>query len=64
MAGSRLLLDTSVVIDILRGATNVKLVIEKALQTAIPSVVIGELFYGAFNSSFTEKHLAQINDIL
>ncbi len=64
MAGSKLLLDTSVVIDIFRGSTKVKSAIENAVQVAIPSVVVGELYYGAFNSSDPKKHLAQINDLL
>ena len=64
MAGNKLLLDTNVVIDILRGSAKIRSIIEQSSQTAIPSVVLGELYYGAFNSSDPKKHVAQINDLL
>lgn len=64
MDGSKLLLDTSVVIGILRGSPRVKTAIDGAEQVAISSIVIGELYYGAFNSSAPEKHLRQLNDLL
>lgn len=64
MAGSNLLLDTSAVIAVLRGVERIKAVLEAAEQVAIPSIVLGELYYGAYNSSASAKHLKQVTDLL
>lgn len=64
MAGSSLLLDTSVVIEILRGSKSIRNLVESAERVTIPSIVLGELYYGAFNSSDPKKHLGQISALL
>lgn len=64
MTGNNLLLDTSAVISILHGSEKIGSAIENSQLTAIPSIVLGELYYGAFNSSDPKKHLAQIADLV
>lgn len=64
VGGSRILLDTNVVIGILRGDERLKAIIEGPHELFLPSIALGELYYGAFNSSFPEKHLAQIGKLL
>jgi tRNA(fMet)-specific endonuclease VapC len=60
-----ILLDTTIVIDHLRG--NSPGLAENFEETAIlylPVTALGELIYGAHKSAFTTKGLAQIEDFL
>jgi tRNA(fMet)-specific endonuclease VapC len=59
-AGSSLLLDTSVVIDHFRGDPRIREVLENAVALYLPTVVLGELYYGAFRSAHREKHFEQV----
>ena len=52
-------LDTNIIIDWFRGDTDTKLFLNN-IDFEIPVIVIGELFYGAENSSNKEKHFEQI----
>lgn len=62
-AGS-VLLDTSVVIDHFRGNRRITEALETAPLIYLPSIVVGELFYGAFHSAFQERHLQQLSAFL
>lgn len=53
------LLDTNIIIDWFRGDTDTQLYLN-TIDFEIPVIVIGELFYGAENSSNKEKHSEQI----
>lgn len=53
------LLDTNIIIDWFRGDTDTQLYLNN-IDFEIPVIVIGELFYGAENSSNKEKHSEQI----
>lgn len=52
-------LDTNIIIDWFRGDTDTKLFLNN-IDFEIPVIFIGELFYGAENSSNKEKHFEQI----
>ena len=63
LAGSGVLLDTSVVIDHFRGVLRLdQMLNEGALY--LPTVVLGELYYGAFRSAYREKQLEQVRRFL
>lgn len=53
------LLDTNIIIDWFRGDKDTQLYLN-TIDFEIPVIVIGELFYGAENSSNKEKHSEQI----
>src|SRR4030066_114786 len=59
MNGS-ILLDTSVIIELFAGEEDVVQLFQRAESVFVPSIAIGELFYGARKSSRIEENLAQI----
>lgn len=59
MAG-RLLLDTSVVVDLFAGDSAVQRVLFTADEVFVPSIVIGELFYGAQRSNRRDDNHVQV----
>lgn len=59
MAG-RLVLDTSVVVDLFAGDSATRDVLSAADEVFVPSIVIGELFYGARRSNRRDANLAQV----
>lgn len=59
MAG-KLLLDTSVVIDLFAGDPAVKRVLAAAGEVFVSSIALGELFYGAERSSRREANRSQV----
>ena len=61
MSGS-FLLDTNIVIAFLTGETSVQERLEQAEEVFVPSIVLGELYYGACKSSRVEENLAHIDD--
>jgi tRNA(fMet)-specific endonuclease VapC len=63
-SGSRIPLDTNVVIAILRGDARQSALIGGEYELFLPSIALGELYYGAFNASDSEKHLTQIGKLL
>ena len=56
----RLLLDTSVVVDLFAGDSAVQRILATADEVFVPSVVVGELFYGAQRSSRRAENYAQV----
>lgn len=56
------LLDTNIVIALFADDTSVKENLAKAEEVFIPSVVIGELFYGAHKSARAKENLARIDE--
>ncbi|MCB9202747.1 MAG: PIN domain-containing protein [Flavobacteriales bacterium] len=65
MNGKTYILDTNIVIEYLRGNQKAVTFIEKNEKLiAIPAIVIGELLYGAYNSSEPNKHLTIINKFI
>jgi tRNA(fMet)-specific endonuclease VapC len=63
MAGN-FLLDTNIVSAALDGDPTVWAEIVRADQVAVPSIVVGELQFGALNSGQPQKNLQQIDDFL
>ena len=63
-AGSGVLLDASVVIDHFRGDPRIGQALEKAAALYLSTVVLGELYYGAFRSAYREKQLEQVRRFL
>jgi tRNA(fMet)-specific endonuclease VapC len=59
----RHLLDTNIVIALLKNEQNVKNKLSESLQVFVPSIALGELFYGALHSSRVAQHLKEIRDL-
>jgi tRNA(fMet)-specific endonuclease VapC len=60
--GGRYLLDTNVVIALFANDSSVKDKLAKADEVFIPSIVIGELFYGAYKSAHSKENIARVDD--
>lgn len=58
------ILDTNIIIDIFRGKKEVINQLSNLKHIYIPSIVLGELYYGAFQSEREKAHLEQINEFL
>jgi len=56
------LLDTNIVIALFADETAIKDPLARAGEVFVPSVVIGELFYGAHKSARAKENLARIDD--
>lgn len=63
-AGNGVLLDTSIVIDHFRGDPRIGQALETAAPLYLPTVVLGELYYGAFCSGYRHKKLEQVRRFL
>ena len=60
----RYLLDTNIVIAIFAQDASVTFQLATATEVLIPSIVIGELFYGAYNSKRIAENVQRINDFI
>jgi tRNA(fMet)-specific endonuclease VapC len=56
------LLDTNIVIALFANETPIKDNLSNVEEVYIPSVVIGELFYGAYKSTRAKENIARIDD--
>lgn len=56
----RFLLDTNIIIDLFSGERQVKEYLETAPEIFIPSIVVGELCYGAYNSAKQGENLERL----
>lgn len=66
MSGNKIVLDTNIVIELFRGNIQILKELYK-YEISIPTVVIGELYFGAYGGSITansKKRINQINDFL
>lgn len=63
MAG-KVILDTNIVVALFKGNPDVHERLEQHTNVLISAVVLGELYFGAQNSSRLNKHLRQINRFL
>ena len=61
MNGS-LLLDTNAVIALFAGEAAVQSLLSRADETFIPSIVLGELYYGAHKSGRREENVARLEE--
>jgi len=63
MTGNNFILDTCFIIDVFENKINVK-DFQKNKTIYIPSISIGELYYGAFLSKLTSKNVAKITNFI
>jgi tRNA(fMet)-specific endonuclease VapC len=60
----RYLLDTNIVIALFAKEKNILEELSKASETFIPSIVVGELYYGAYKSSHTDENITRITTFI
>lgn len=60
----RYLLDSNIVIALFAGEASVLVSITDANEIFIPSIVVGELYYGAQKSQRSEANIARIDDFV
>lgn len=60
----KFLLDTNIVIALFAGQPSVKENLLTSEQVFLPSIVLGELYYGAYKSSKTEENIARLDELL
>jgi len=58
----KLLLDTNIMIAIFAGDAEVKTPLAGANEVFVPSIALGELYYGAHKSSRVEANIVRINE--
>lgn len=58
------LLDTSVLIALFANETTVKENLAQASEVFIPSIAVGELYYGAWKSQRSQENLARIDELV
>jgi tRNA(fMet)-specific endonuclease VapC len=63
MAG-KYLPDTNIVIALFAGARSVVRKLKRASQVHLPSVTVGELFYGAYKSSQVRENVRRIEEFV
>jgi tRNA(fMet)-specific endonuclease VapC len=61
MAG-RLLLDTAAIIDLFAQDRSIMKRLRQAEQVFVPSIVIGEMYYGAFKSAHAVDNIARVDE--
>lgn len=59
----KFLLDTNIVIGLFAGESIVKRHLEKAEEIFVPSIVLGELYFGAYKSGQVRDNLARIDEL-
>lgn len=64
MTGNKCLLDTSVIIHFFKNIDPIVRSIKSFEEIYVSSIVVGELYYGAYASSNPPKHLRQIESFL
>lgn len=60
----RYLLDTSVLVALLRGDDAVRAAIEQAVDVLMPATAVGELYYGALHSGNPARNAARITALV
>lgn len=58
------LLDTNIIIALFAGDAAVRSKLEQASEVLIPSIVFGELYYGACKSGRVEANVQRVDDLL
>jgi len=64
MTGSKCLLDTSIIIHAFKNNPGIISQLHTFSEIFVPSIVAGELYYGAYCSANVQKHLNQTNQFL
>lgn len=58
------LIDSNAIIDYLRGSNNSLIDLIKDKKVSVPVIVVGELYFGAENSSQIKKHISKIEQFI
>ena len=58
----KVLLDTNIIIALFARDSEVHRMLSATLEVFIPSIVIGELFYGAYKSKDAQTNLSRVED--
>jgi tRNA(fMet)-specific endonuclease VapC len=61
MTGNKVLLDTNIITEWLKGNSGIADYIDQAEEVYIPAIVVGEMYYGAQYSTQVEKNIQNIN---
>jgi tRNA(fMet)-specific endonuclease VapC len=64
MMSGRFLLDTNIVIGMLRGDARIERRLTPATPVVVASVVLGELFFGALKSSRVDDNLRRVKELM
>lgn len=64
MTGNKVLLDTSIVIELFKGDQEVLNFLDKQQNVFIAAAVLAELYLGAYRSANVQKHIEQIKAFL
>ncbi|MDB5156819.1 MAG: hypothetical protein JWR50_1526 [Mucilaginibacter sp.] len=64
MTGNKCFLDTSVIIHFFKDNIIVTEKLKAFQEVYVSTIVVGELYYGAYASSNAKKHIGQIEDFL
>ena len=64
MTGSKLLLDTNIIIDLFKGDLQISAVLDLHKKVYVPVTVLGELHLGAYRSPHLQNKLKQIKNFL
>jgi tRNA(fMet)-specific endonuclease VapC len=59
----RVLLDTNIVIALFRGDPAIDSEIANAMEVFVPSIVLGELYFGAANSQHADENIEKLHDL-
>jgi tRNA(fMet)-specific endonuclease VapC len=62
MSGKNLL-NTNIIIALFANDENVKINLSKTSEIFVPSIVIGELFYGAYKSARAKENISRIEEL-
>lgn len=60
MTGSNIILDTSAIIELFKGNSVVASLLKTEITFKIPSIVLGELYFGVYRSANAAKHTQQV----
>lgn len=63
MTGNKFLLDTNIIVLWLNGESDIADKIDLAKEIHIPVIVLGELYFGAMNSTQIQKNLNEIQKV-
>lgn len=64
MNGEPFLLDTNIIIGVLNGEDGLKTRFSEEFQFFVPTIVLGELCYGAFNSAWIKSNKTKIETFM
>ena len=64
ITNGKYLLDTNIIIALFADEANIKAHLAKAEEVFIPSIAVGELYYGANKSQRVKENLAKIEDFV